>query len=59
MKPLRNLWLEAWGRRRELGGLWWRGLGAAGLDRDRFHALPAWQSFEYVHAAPACVTVKV
>jgi branched-chain amino acid transport system permease protein len=43
VKPLRNLWLEAWGRRRELGGLWWRGLGAAGLDRDRFHALPAWQ----------------
>ena len=32
-----------WARRRELGTLWWRGLGAAGLSRDRFHALPRWQ----------------
>ena len=39
----RSPWLEVWGRRRELGALWWRGVGATGLDRDRFHALPAWQ----------------
>jgi branched-chain amino acid transport system permease protein len=32
-----------WNRRRELGALWWRGLGNAGLSRERFHALPGWQ----------------
>jgi branched-chain amino acid transport system permease protein len=32
-----------WQRRRELGGLWWRGLAKAGLSRRRFHSLPAWQ----------------
>jgi branched-chain amino acid transport system permease protein len=32
-----------WRRRRELGSLWWRGLGRAGLGRDRFHTLPDWQ----------------
>ncbi len=35
--------VDLWRRRKGLGGLWWRGLGALGLDRDRFHALPAWQ----------------
>jgi branched-chain amino acid transport system permease protein len=35
--------LLLWRRRRELGGLWWRGLGALGLSRARFHALPKWQ----------------
>jgi branched-chain amino acid transport system permease protein len=35
--------LELWGKRRDLGPLWWRGLGAIGLSRDRFHSLPRWQ----------------
>jgi branched-chain amino acid transport system permease protein len=30
-------------RQLELGALWWRGLGAAGLSRERFRALPGWQ----------------
>ncbi len=34
---------QLWNRRRELGALWWRGLGKAGLDRERFHSLPGWQ----------------
>jgi branched-chain amino acid transport system permease protein len=41
--PLVRSLLLVWRRRRELGALWWRGLGAAGLSRERFHALPAWQ----------------
>ncbi len=35
--------IELWGRRRDVGGLWWRGLGRLGLSRERFHALPRWQ----------------
>jgi branched-chain amino acid transport system permease protein len=35
--------LELWGHRRDLGALWWRGLGKAGLSRERFHSFPAWQ----------------
>src|SRR2546422_5816389 len=38
-----RFWQELWGHRRDLGGLWWRGLGAAGLSRERFHGLPPWQ----------------
>jgi branched-chain amino acid transport system permease protein len=34
---------QLWNRRRELGALWWRGLGTFGLSRERFHALPGWQ----------------
>ncbi len=34
---------EVWQRRRDLGALWWRGLAAVGLPRERFHALPHWQ----------------
>jgi len=34
---------DLWRRRRELGGLWWRGLGAVGFTRERFHALTPWQ----------------
>src|SRR5581483_6124192 len=34
---------DIWRRRRELGGVWWRGLGRLGLSRDRFHSLPPWQ----------------
>ncbi len=34
---------EAWQRRRRLGGLWWRGLGAVGLSRERFRSWPGWQ----------------
>jgi branched-chain amino acid transport system permease protein len=36
-------WHELWALRRDLGGLWWRALGAIGLDRARFHSLPGWQ----------------
>jgi branched-chain amino acid transport system permease protein len=37
-------WLmEVWGHRRDLGGLWWRGLAKTGLTRERFHLLPRWQ----------------
>ena len=32
-----------WHRRRELGALWWRALGAAGLSRERYRSLPHWQ----------------
>jgi branched-chain amino acid transport system permease protein len=32
-----------WANRRELGALWWRALGAAGLSKGRFHSLPRWQ----------------
>jgi branched-chain amino acid transport system permease protein len=35
--------LLIWRRRREIGSLWWRGLGALGLSRERFHSLPDWQ----------------
>jgi branched-chain amino acid transport system permease protein len=35
--------LLIWRRRREVGSLWWRGLAAAGLPRERFHSLPGWQ----------------
>jgi len=34
---------QLWARRREAGALWWRGLGAVGLSRERFHAWPTWQ----------------
>jgi branched-chain amino acid transport system permease protein len=34
---------DLWRRRRELGTLWWRGLGSVGLTRERFHELPTWQ----------------
>jgi branched-chain amino acid transport system permease protein len=34
---------EVWQRRREVGGLWWRGLGKLGLSRERFHGLLPWQ----------------
>ncbi len=37
-------WLRGiWEGRRDLGAVWWRGLGALGLTRARFHALPHWQ----------------
>jgi branched-chain amino acid transport system permease protein len=35
--------LVLWHRRREIGALWWRGLGTFGLTRERFHELPTWQ----------------
>jgi len=38
-----RFWLELWAHRRDLGALWWRGLGKVGLSRDRFHSLPGWQ----------------
>jgi branched-chain amino acid transport system permease protein len=38
-----RFWLELWNHRRDLGALWWRGLGKAGLSRERFHLLPAWE----------------
>ena len=34
---------ELWSHRRDLGALWWRGLGKLGLSQARFHALPGWQ----------------
>jgi len=34
---------ELWANRRNVGALWWRGLGELGLPRDRFHSLPGWQ----------------
>jgi branched-chain amino acid transport system permease protein len=34
---------QLWARRREVGTLWWRGLGATGLTRERFHAWPRWR----------------
>ncbi len=35
--------LGLWRRRKDLGALWWRGLGALGMPRERLHALPDWQ----------------
>src|SRR5438046_2662234 len=35
--------IELWGHRRDLGALWWRGLGRLGLSKERFQSLPAWQ----------------
>jgi branched-chain amino acid transport system permease protein len=41
---MRNFSLrELWQRRRDLGGVWWRWLGKAGLSRERYHELPGWQ----------------
>src|SRR5581483_2120845 len=34
---------QLWANRRNVGALWWRGLGELGLSRDRFHSLPGWQ----------------
>ena len=34
---------ELWSHRRDLGALWWRGLGKLGLSQARFHGLPGWQ----------------
>src|SRR5581483_9747217 len=34
---------EVWQRRRDLGAVWWRGLGRLGLGRERFHSLRPWQ----------------
>src|SRR5690349_7475199 len=34
---------ELWQRRRDLSGLWWRGLARLGLSRERYLALPGWQ----------------
>jgi branched-chain amino acid transport system permease protein len=35
--------VSVWRRRREVGNLWWRGLGAIGLGRERYHSRPAWE----------------
>src|SRR3954464_4193971 len=34
---------HTWAHRRDIGIVWWRALGATGLTRERFHALPRWQ----------------
>src|SRR5947208_6314852 len=34
---------ELWAHRRDLGGLWWRGIAAVGMPKQRFHSLPGWQ----------------
>ncbi len=43
MREFLRLPVRMWRHRRDLPALWWRGLGAAGLSRERFHALPGWQ----------------